>query len=507
MLAAVVNAGGSLNNDGKLEADTLKAEANIRNNNEMTIKDTLEAQTFFNQYDATSDIGTLNVNRLENKDKANLKVDNLQVKENGELIFNSTTDATIDNLSGSDINTSLGKGSGKVNIGTITEDTSMTIHASDIKDGLVSVGQNNSKNITVAAGSEVTDTFNPNDLAGSMQKVADVVTVENGVKSLTVTTEGGSVLGALTTVTDADGKVGAVKEAANAYNAGISEMASIGLMTWRAENDDMNKRMGELRDSKGEHGLWARMTRGESKYGAQNIKNQYSRYELGYDEKLSVDKHWTVGAALNYTDGKSSFANGSGENKHTGLSVYGSYLSDSGSFVDLIVKYARLDNEFDVFGGAGKGDYDTNGYSISAEYGKRFMKDNGLWIEPQVQLNYGYVGAVNYLTNNDVNVRQEGMDSLVGRAGFALGKNIKQGNVYLRASYLYDFDGKTDVSFSRNGATRSFEQDLGSGWWEVGVGANINLSDATHLYFDVEKTYGGNVATPWQWNAGVRWSF
>ena len=47
----------------------------------------------------------------------------------------------------------------------------------------------------------------------------------------------------------------------------------------------------------------------------------------------------------------------------------------------------------------------------------------------------------------------------------------------------------------------------GGGWWEVGVGTNLNLSDATHLYFDVEKTYGGNVATPWQWNAGVRWSF
>ena len=42
---------------------------------------------------------------------------------------------------------------------------------------------------------------------------------------------------------------------------------------------------------------------------------------------------------------------------------------------------------------------------------------------------------------------------------------------------------------------------------EVGVGTNLNLSDATHLYFDVEKTYGGNVVTPWQWNAGVRWSF
>ena len=47
----------------------------------------------------------------------------------------------------------------------------------------------------------------------------------------------------------------------------------------------------------------------------------------------------------------------------------------------------------------------------------------------------------------------------------------------------------------------------GGGWFEVGVGTNINLSDTSHLYFDLEKTYGGDTATPWQWNAGVRFSF
>ena len=187
---------------------------------------------------------------------------------------------------------------------------------------------------------------------------------------------------------------------------------------------------------------WGHVIRGQSQYGAQNVKNQYSTYQLGYDEKLSVDKHWTVGAAVSYTDASSSFSTGHGENKSTGFAVYGSYLSDNGSFVDLIAKAARLKNEFDVLGGAGKGDYETNGYSLNAEYGKRFTQDNGFWIEPQVELTYGYVGAVDYLTNNDVKVRQNGMDSLVGRIGFAMGRNIKAGNVYARASYLYDFDVK-----------------------------------------------------------------
>ena len=415
-----------------------------------------------------------------------------EVKSNGGVI----------NLAGNDQNVNINN----LTNGNISGETpkATTIKTDSINNKLT-IGENENK-LEVEASSKVTDSMG-NDIQGGMKKLLNNINVENGTKETTVTAAAGSVTGETTITRDADGNSSAAKEEVHKENAGISEMASIALMAWRAENNDMNKRLGELRDSEGEHGIWTRMVRGQSKYGAQNVKNQYSTYQLGYDEKLSVDKNWTVGAAVSYTDASSSFSTGHGENKSTGFAVYGSYLSDNGSFVDLIAKAARLKNEFDVLGGAGKGDYETNGYSLSAEYGKRFTKDNGFWIEPQVELTYGYVGAVDYLTNNDVQVRQNGMDSLVGRIGFAMGRNIKAGNVYARASYLYDFDGETDVTFSKEGVTRGFKQDLGGGWWEVGVGTNINLSDATHLYFDVEKTYGGNVATPWQWNAGVRWSF
>ena len=418
------------------------------------------------------------------EDSGNYSID--KITSNGGTVsaFGEGQELTIDKLDGS----------------------GLTLNTEVAKNGLVKITENNGAKIDIKASAKVTDSFG-NDINGGMKKLLNTVQVEKGTKETTAVAEAGSVTGEVKASRDSNGNYSGATEDINKDNAGISEMASISLMAWRAENNDMNKRLGELRDSKGEHGVWTRMVRGQSKYGAQNVKNQYNTYQLGYDEKLSVDKHWTVGAAVSYTDASSSFTKGRGENKSTGFAVYGSYLSDNGSFVDLIAKAARLKNEFDVLGGAGKGDYKTNGYSLSAEYGKRFTKDNGFWIEPQVELTYGYVGAVDYLTNNDVKVRQNGMDSLVGRIGFAMGRNIKAGNVYARASYLYDFDGETDVTFSKERVTRGFKQDLGGGWWEVGVGTNLNLSEATHLYFDVEKTYGGDVATPWQWNAGVRWSF
>ena len=504
-------------NNGQLIADSVETQKNIANGNSaaLNISNTLKIDGILKNG------GSLETNNLiisqasDNANRDSYSTGSLKV--NGKLTLNENAGFSFeDKREGGDISIgtletkgnnviSVKNGVTDINVGTLDGNNTIINVESDAANQ-IKIDQNNDEGLTVKGTGKMTDSYG-DDIAGGLNKLKDTVGIKDGNKKTTLKLSAGSVTGDVTGYTNENGDMVGYNEDINKDNAGISEMASISLMAWRAENNDMNKRLGELRDSNGEHGVWTRMVRGQSKYGAQNVKNQYSTYQLGYDEKLSVDKHWTVGAAVSYTDASSSFSTGYGENKSTGFAVYGSYLSDNGSFVDLIAKAARLKNEFDVLGGAGKGDYKTNGYSLSAEYGKRFTKDNGFWIEPQVELTYGYVGAVDYLTNNNVKVRQNGMDSLVGRIGFSMGRNIKAGNVYARASYLYDFDGETDVTFSKEGVTRGFKQDLGGGWWEVGVGTNINLSDATHLYFDVEKTYGGNVATPWQWNAGVRWSF
>ena len=295
----------------------------------------------------------------------------------------------------------------------------------------------------------------------------------------------------------------AVTEKVNTKNQAIGEAAISMKLHWRSHMNDMNKRMGELRNANGEHGVWTRMVRGENEY--EGTKAQYNQYQLGYDEKLSVDKRWTVGAAVTFAEGDANYSNGSTDDKSTAFAIYGSKLNNDGTFVDLIARYARLESDFEDVT-SGKGDYSTNGMSVSAEFGKRIEQGNGLWIEPQVELTYGTVDSAEFQLGGKT-VKVGDMDSLIGRVGFSIGKDIKQGNVYARASYLYDFDGETENAFSATGVTRTIEEDLGGGWWEVGVGANINLSKATYIYADVEKTFGGEVDTNWQWNLGVRYSF
>lgn len=403
------------------------------------------------------------------------------------------TDSTV-NLQGSNQNVNVNKYDGN---GTVT--------TSSLQNKLKIGEKATNATLKVEGSGEIGDKI----LAGkaTLEDLAGTVKMKEGDKTASdeVETQDGIIAGKMfAKVTDGKIDVSTVKRAIQQHNQAVSSMANLSLMTWRQENNDMNKRLGEVRASEGSQGVWARMARGQSKYGQQGIKNQYNYYQLGYDTKISDD--WILGGAFTYTDGDSSYTNGSGTNKHTGFAVYGSNLRDDGSFIDLIAKYAHMKNDFDVNGGVGSGDYSTNGLSFSAEYGKRFHQE-GYWIEPQAELTYGRVSSADFMTKNGASVHQDSMDSLVGRLGFSLGKDIKQGNVYVRASYLYDFQGDTSVTMSKGGAATTFKTDLGGGWWEFGVGTNLDLGHDTHFYLDVETTAGGDVDTPWQWNAGVRYSF
>lgn len=399
---------------------------------------------------------------------------------------------------------------GNMNIGTLNgTDNNIEVHS--LEEAQVTIDTNKSIGLQVTGTSEATDNFDQNNILGSLQDLADTVSIGSGNQLDSILAQESDIIGETTALVDEYGNIIAntVIEKGHIANEGITELANVAFMAWRAENDEMHQRMGELRSSNGEAGIWARMKRGESKYGDMDIKNQYSTYQLGYDEKVG-DSNWYIGGAISRTEGKSSFATGSGENQSTGFTVYGTYVADDGQYIDLSAKYARLDNEFDVFGRSGiesTGDYRNNGYAFSAEYGKRIEAGNDFWVEPQVQLTYGHLSSANYTTSRNVRVTQDAMDSVVGRLGFAAGKDIGAGNVYVKASYLYDFDGDTNVKMTDGQNSAVYDQDLGGGWFEVGIGTNINLSETSHLYFDVEKTYGGDIETPWQWNAGVRFDF
>lgn len=492
----------NINQDGK---GTVKMNGDISfNYDEVTSGTVIDSTVNLNLANAESYLkGNILKNGNPPKEKSTVKDMNLSLS-NGAT-WTSTEDSFVNNLTL--------KNGGTVNLAgdaqTVDVLTKMSsdngVVATNSLGNKVKVEEkaNHIKSLTVKGSGAMADAIAKDPSVAN--KLANVVTDASGKSAATnVTTDEGEVAGAYSGTVDANGNLSG-SLAKNSTNENISGLGVISLMTWRQENNDLNKRLGELRDSKGQYGLWTRMSRGEAKYNDLGIKNQYNYYQLGYDAKVSDD--WILGGAVSYTDGESSFRDGDGTNKHTGFGVYGSRLGDDGSFIDVIAKYAHMKNEYDTYAGAGDGDYSTNGFAFSAEYGKRFKGQNDFWIEPQAELTYGRVDSADFTTAKGVHVRQDSLDSLVGRLGFAVGKDIKAGHVYARASYLYDFKGDVNMYMDKNGVSDSYDHDLGGGWWEFGVGTNLNLGRDTHFYFDVERTANGEVSTPWQWNAGIRYSF
>ena len=286
----------------------------------------------------------------------------------------------------------------------------------------------------------------------------------------------------------------------------MKNLAATAIVAWRQEDSTLSQRLGELRESDGGQGIWVRMSRGEFEYDGE-YKNQYNFFQMGYDWAAGS---WHYGAAVSHNDGQTTYTHGDGENRSTSLSLYGTWLGDKGHYADIVLKQGRLSNDFDIYTEAGhtSGDYDAWGTSLSGEYGMKVDLDGGWYVTPQAQLTLMRIGGEDYTTNNGIKVNQDSLESAVGRVGFEVGKRISDsGSIYAKASLLHDFAGSADTYLSHKGLTNSYHQDIGDTWCEAGIGFNYKTSENSYVYADVVKTFGGDVATPWQWSAGMRWTF
>lgn len=286
----------------------------------------------------------------------------------------------------------------------------------------------------------------------------------------------------------------------------IKNVAATAIVAWRQEDSTLSQRLGDLRESDGGQGIWVRMSRGEFNYDGQ-YENQYNFFQLGYDWARG---NWHYGAAVSHNDGETTYAQGTGENRSTSLSLYGTWLGRNGHYADIVLKQGRLSNDFDIYTEAGHthGDYDMWGTSLSGEYGRKIDLKDGWYVTPQAQMTLMRIGGEDFTTNNGIHVRQDSLESAVGRVGFEVGKAFdKKGSIYAKASLLHDFVGSADTYLSLKGLSNSYSQDIGDTWWEAGLGFNYKVNDSSYLYADVVKTFGGDVETPWQWNVGMRWAF
>ena len=285
--------------------------------------------------------------------------------------------------------------------------------------------------------------------------------------------------------------------------------------------DRLNKRMGEMRYVNGEEeqGLWVRL-RHDRIGQSGDFRSMNTMYEVGYDVKQPTDNgEHRIGMAIDYMRGSTTYDDimGKGETKRYGLWLYDTWLGEKGHYTDYIVKWGHLSNDFEVYtmqnGDKVTGDYSNNVFSVSAEYGRKKDIGNDWYFEPQVQAQLARVTGADYTTSQGTKVSVDGINSLIGRAGFRLGKDFgeeKQSTVYIKADVLHEFLGDQDVrvldkSSDNKWAGISYENE--GTWYDVGFGFATQMSKNSYAFMDFEKSFGNDNDETYQINVGMQWSF
>ena len=284
---------------------------------------------------------------------------------------------------------------------------------------------------------------------------------------------------------------------------------------WRDEYNNLQKRLGDLRMSTEENGLWARTFHGKEESGKYGLNNQYNAFQIGYDKQLLQDdgSKWFVGAAVTSYDGKTNYAKqGKADNNSIGLALYGSYLGEKGHYFDVVARHSRLKSELTSYAaGTGNkitGDYHNWGSSLSMEYGRRISMKHDFYLQPEAEFTYGTTSSASYSLSDGSRVKQDGISSLTARAGLTVGKEFKNSNIFASISAVHDFGDDNVFSITdKYGKTYKDISNLKDSWYELSVGGNVKFNNNTYIYADLEKTFGGDIQTKWRYNFGVRYSF
>ncbi|MEI3066152.1 autotransporter outer membrane beta-barrel domain-containing protein [Phascolarctobacterium faecium] len=281
---------------------------------------------------------------------------------------------------------------------------------------------------------------------------------------------------------------------------------------WRNTNDTLRKHLGDLHNyqnnKEATEGIWSRYIGG--KFGSGNFDGSFNMYQLGYDK--AADAKSIYGFAVENGSGSTNYSYGSGKDKLFAGSIYGTWYGDNSSYTDVVARFGQFDTDIRSYGDyPDKAKAKSRAYSLSVEYGKtiELNKAQGTFIEPQAQLIIGRLGSSSYTTDRGNNVYMGGVNSCIGRLGVVAGKKDASGNdVYLKVNMLHEFGGNRDVRMlAGNGETLSESQDYGDTWFELGLGGNIKLGNSSHLYGDIERSFGADIQKKWQVNAGVRFEF
>lgn len=320
--------------------------------------------------------------------------------------------------------------------------------------------------------------------------------------------EAGAVAGAWTE------KDGSITREANKGLEAFKEFNSATFAQWRAENNHLSQRLGDLRGNMGKAGAWARVYGTDAEI-SENVSVDLKTVSIQVGGDVTVGNNWVVGGAFTYTNMDGDISNGAADSDSYSLAAYASGFFDCGGYIDVIGRVGRLSTDVtgdtgSVAGGVFDGSYDNTAFGLSAEVGYHWNVTSMFYVEPQVELAYGFVSGDDFTSSNGANVEQDDFQSLVGRLGARFGANFadNKGSVYMHASVNHDFLGDVDATAGVDGGARfDISNDLGGTWVSYGVGAQFNTSANMSFYGMLERANGSEYTEHYRYSVGMRYTF
>ena len=399
------------------------------------------------------------------------------------------------------------QGKGQVVINHAEKGSSVTMHSSaEVLKGYANI--NNPRGTLHQLANKLTYTnFNKGE-----RNLGVNVQVDGGLISPTYSTNLGTESFAM------DGKASVTDQAVittreSELVSGAKSALAASMMQMKADTNDLQRRLGDVRLNSDKHGVWGKYIGGKSKITDDAYVNQtYNMAQVGYD---TLRGDWTVGGALLYGTSNNDYALGSGSGKTAGLAVYGAKQFKDGRYVDVIGKVNRLKNDFtvrNILGTTLSGDYRNTGASLSVEYGKRIKKDNGFYIDPNAELTFSRLSGESFdartNTGSTVHIDSDAVNSVISRISVGIGKESKNSNVFLKAALAHEFSGKMNATYSMAGEpTTGSEVNLKDTWLDLELGGSWSVRPNTYVYGTFTKNFGATVDNSYRIDAGIRHNF
>lgn len=283
---------------------------------------------------------------------------------------------------------------------------------------------------------------------------------------------------------------------------------------WYGELTTLRTRMGDVRQSNQQGGAWVRTLGSQydvSDRAGVGYRQRQSGMSVGVDSAHTLTNgQLLTGIFSGISRSKLDFKSGSsGTINSFFIGGYGTWLLESGWFVDAVVKANNFNSHAEARmtdGEKAQGGYSVPALGLSTEIGHQLSLRNGWFVESSAQLSTLWVKGQSYTFSNELHADSGSVTSHQVALNGVVGKTLAMENgvalqPWLRASVIQELSDNNSVSINGN----KFDNDLSGTRGEFGAGISAQVTKDLQIYADARYAKGDKIESPWGGNLGVRW--